>query len=48
MIGVSVDVSNTGAMAGDEVVQLYLTHAGVAGAALRALQGFQHVHIDPG
>ena len=47
-ISVSVDVSNTGAMAGDEVVQLYLTHKGVAGAALRALEGFQHTHLDPG
>ena len=47
-ISVSVDVSNTGAMAGDEVVQLYLTHKGVAGAALRALEGFQHMHLDPG
>ena len=48
MISVSAEVSNTGAMAGDEVVQLYLTHTGVAGAALRSLQGFQHAHLDPG
>ena len=47
-ISVSVDVSNTGAMAGDEVVQLYLTHTGAAGAVLRTLQGFQHVHLDFG
>jgi beta-glucosidase len=45
---VSVEVTNTGKMAGDEVVQLYLTHTGVAGAPLRSLQGFQHVHLDPG
>jgi len=35
-------------MAGDEVVQLYLTHSGVPGAPLRALQGFQRVHLDKG
>jgi beta-glucosidase len=45
---ISVDVSNTGAMAGDEVVQLYLTHPGVAGAPLRALEGFQRIHLDAG
>jgi beta-glucosidase len=45
---VSVDVANTGAMAGDEVVQLYLTHPGVAGAPLRSLKGFQRVHLDRG
>ena len=47
-VTVSVDVANTGAMAGDEVVQLYLTHPGVAGAPLRALQGFQRVHLARG
>jgi beta-glucosidase len=35
-------------MAGDEVVELYLTHAGFAGAPLRALQGFQRIHLDRG
>jgi beta-glucosidase len=47
-VTVSVDIANTGAMAGDEVVQLYLTHPGVAGAPLRALKGFQRVHLDRG
>jgi len=47
-VRVAVDVSNTGRMAGDEVVQLYLTHTDVPGAPLRALQGFQHVHLEPG
>ena len=35
-------------MASDEVVELYLTHPGAAGAPLRALQGFQRVRLDPG
>lgn len=45
---VSVDVTNSGVVAGDEVVQLYLTHPGVAGAPLRALQGFQRIHLAKG
>lgn len=45
---VSVDVSNAGSMAGDEVVELYLTHPGVPGAPLRALVGFQRVHLSAG
>jgi beta-glucosidase len=45
---VSVEVTNSGKVAGDEVAQIYLTHTGVAGAPLRSLQGFQRVHLDPG
>ena len=45
---ISVDVANTGSMSGDEVVELYLTHPGVAGAPLRALKGFQRVHLPRG
>jgi beta-glucosidase len=45
---VSVDVTNTGGMASDEVVQLYLTHVGVAGAPRRSLQGFQRIHLRQG
>jgi beta-glucosidase len=44
----SVDVTNSGAMDGDEVVQLYLTHPGVAGAPIRAMKGFQRVHLAKG
>jgi beta-glucosidase len=45
---VSVEVSNRGIMAGDEVVELYLTHTGVTGAPLRALKGFQRIHLERG
>jgi beta-glucosidase len=47
-VTVSVDVKNSGAMAGDEVVQLYLSHPGVQGAPIRALEGFTRVHLAPG
>jgi beta-glucosidase len=29
-------------------VQLYLTHPGVPGAPVRALKGFQRIHLDKG
>jgi beta-glucosidase len=45
---VSVEVSNAGRMPGDEVVELYLSHTGLAGAPRRALQGFQCIHLDRG
>ena len=45
---ISVEVKNTGTVSSDEVVQLYLTHAGVTGAPLRALKGFQRVPLAPG
>ena len=44
----SVTVSNTGKVAGDEVVQLYLKFPDVPGAPIRALRGFQRVHLEPG
>jgi beta-glucosidase len=47
-VTVSVDVTNAGAIAGDEVVQLYLTHPGIVGAPLRALKGFERLHLDRG
>jgi beta-glucosidase len=47
-VTISADVKNTGAMAGDEVVQLYLTHPGVNGAPLRALKGFVRIHLERG
>jgi beta-glucosidase len=44
----SVEVKNTGTMASDEVVELYLTHPGVEGAPIRALAGFKRVHLGAG
>ena len=47
-VTLSVDVRNDGSMDGDEVVQLYLTHEGIAGAASKELHGFQRVHLARG
>ena len=44
----SVIVTNTGKLPGDEVVQLYLKFPDVPGAPIRALRGFQRVHLEPG
>jgi beta-glucosidase len=44
----SVTVTNTGKVAGDEVVQLYLKFPDVPGAPIRALRGFQRIHLEPG
>ena len=44
----SVMVTNTGKVAGDEVVQLYLKFPGVAGAPNKALRGFQRIHLEGG
>ena len=44
----SVTVTNTGNVAGDEVVQLYLKFPDVAGAPRRALRGLQRIHLEPG
>jgi beta-glucosidase len=43
-----VTVTNTGRVAGDEVVQLYLRFPRVAGAPRIALRGFKRVHLEPG
>ena len=47
LLDASVTVTNTGKVAGDEVVQLYLQFPAVAGAPIRALRGFQRVHVEP-
>jgi beta-glucosidase len=41
-------VTNTGKLAGDEVVQLYLKFPDLPGAPRRALRGFQRIHLQPG
>ena len=43
-----VTVTNTGGKAGDEVAQLYLEFPTIPGAPLRALRGFQRVHLEAG
>jgi beta-glucosidase len=44
----SVNLRNTGKVAGDEVVQLYLKFPDIPGAPIRALRGFQRVHLEAG
>jgi beta-glucosidase len=43
-----VTVTNTGKVAGDEAVQLYLKFPNVKGAPQIALRGFERVHLDAG
>jgi beta-glucosidase len=47
-VGADVTVTNTGKVAGDEVVQVYLKFPDVKGAPQIALRGFQRVHLEPG
>ncbi|WP_415197976.1 glycoside hydrolase family 3 C-terminal domain-containing protein [Silvibacterium sp.] len=47
-ISAEATVTNTGKLPGDEVSQLYLTFPNVPGAPLRALRGFERVHLEPG
>jgi len=47
-IKTSAVVTNIGNVAGDEVVQLYLTFPKVPGAPIRTLRGFRRVHLAPG
>jgi len=44
---VEVDVRNTSGMAGDEVAELYLEFPPAPGAPIRALRGFERVHLAP-
>jgi beta-glucosidase len=46
---VTVDVTNTGALAGDEVVQLYIhQQAGSDSRPMRQLKGFERLTLQPG
>ncbi len=47
-VGADVTVTNTGKVAGDEVVQVYLKFPAVKGAPLVALRGFRRIHIEAG
>ncbi|MGH9685981.1 MAG: glycoside hydrolase family 3 C-terminal domain-containing protein [Candidatus Acidiferrales bacterium] len=47
-LDVSVTVTNTGKLAGDEVAELYLKFPDVPGTPIRALRGFQRIHLEPG
>ena len=48
-VELSVEVQNTGARAGDEVVQLYVTDAEASSTVpVRALRGARRVHLRPG
>ena len=47
-LNASVTVANTGKIAGDEVVQLYLKFPEVPGAPIRALRGFERIHLEAG
>jgi beta-glucosidase len=47
-VGADVTVTNTGKVAGNEVVQLYLKFPPVKGAPLIALRGFERIHLEAG
>jgi len=48
-VAVSVEVQNTGQMAGEEVVQIYVKHIGASvPAPLISLEGFARVSLQPG
>jgi len=48
-IKVTVNVKNTGKMAGDEVVQLYLSNLSASvPVPVKALKGFKRIHLNPG
>lgn len=48
VVTVSVDVTNSGSMDADEVVQLYVTRKDIQGSPIRALAGFQRIHLAKG
>jgi len=44
---ISVDVRNTGATAGDEVVQLYIAQRASADVPIRSLEGMNRISLKP-
>ena len=48
LVTVTVEVTNTGGMDADEVVQLYVTHNDIENSPIRALAAFERVHIPKG
>jgi beta-glucosidase len=47
-VAADVLVTNTGKVAGDEAVQVYLKFPDVKGAPVIALRGFERIHLEPG
>ena len=47
-ITVTTRVTNTSRLPGDEVVELYISHPNSEGAPIRALAGFQRIHLNAG
>ena len=48
-LSISVDVQNAGELAGDEVVQLYVSNLTASvPTPIRQLAGFERVHLEPG
>ena len=48
-IDVHIDIENTGKRAGDEVVQIYITHLNsTVQRPIKELKGFQRIHLKPG
>jgi beta-glucosidase len=47
-VSVTLDVTNTGNMDADEVVQLYASRKDIAGSPIRTLVGFQRIHLPKG
>ena len=47
-VDVTIPVTNTGAVAGDEVVQVYIRSLDDPTAPVKELKGFERVNIEPG
>ena len=47
-MSITVPVTNTGSVGGEETVQVYVKRLDDAGAPIKSLKGFKKVSIDPG